>query len=377
MKVLLLLVLTFCCGYWAKAQLTFPIIYFQDTSGVREENGLSLNAVFNRTLEIIREKFGIIFVPYVYDTQSVPNMIGAIEYIKSKKIYAVVAPYSSGQTSSLLQYFKDTLILSYSNTMLELSNQSGLYIRLNPVDLVQAKTLGLFMKNNGCSRISLIRTNDAYGDSYYDQLRNTDLTIIHQIQVDPTEDDISLNRMENFKTDSTNIILVVGTPPLFQKVVRYAQLFGMENYIYVFDTGSANVVTEFINTVTGILPHWYSLLPAPGKLYHEKKIESDPVLSQSVNQYGIYLYDTLTTLAVAIQDLINEGYSIDQLNATLIHEKILGISFEGFTGPISFDSTGNRIIVGEVVISGSICLILLIVILVIFIMIVIWLIRRP
>jgi len=323
------------------------VAFLNDKSGTRAFTGRELDKVWRIAIEMVNNgDYSFRFKTIKLDTMSAPTITG-VKKMDPLSLPIYVGPLTSDQTEYLFQVVKNLLHLSYSLSNSEVSRLTKNSIRLNAPDLIQAKAAVRFIQSLKVRSIGVIRSDDRDGDSYFaivkSEAEKAGIVIKQSLRRDITDAALGLRAMDQLK--DCPVILVFGAKPLFECVCEYAVLHGMNGryYTYIFDTGSSISVREFEGPVSK-LENWYTIVPGYDPVMVSKLKILYPDFNPHYNQYSLNLFDAVVVLARAINDLLNQGLSVSELNISIIREKIISNPpISGLTGPISFTETGERV----------------------------------
>ncbi|TKY73072.1 Glutamate receptor 2.8 [Spatholobus suberectus] len=279
------------------------------------------------------------------DRDTVTAAYAASDLIMKQKVKAITGPQTSEQTRYVINLGREYYvpIISFSATSPSLSPaRTPIFIRTTQDDSSQVKAIAAVVEAYGWREVILIYENTEYGNGLIphliDALDAVDTKVPYRSVIDPnSEEPHILEELKRLKKKSTRVFLVHMTGEHGSKLFPAAEKVGMmsEGYGWVVTEGlsveldpSAPERMDSMQGVLGVRPkvsnterledlkkRWKAL-----SLKENMKFDT-----HTMTLFGLWAYDTVWALAMAVENATNENQS-DSLVSTILATKFPGLS---------------------------------------------------
>ena len=293
----------------------------------------------------------------------------ALDLMKNKEVQAIIGPQSSAQARFVTELGRKAQvpIISFSATSPSLSpSQNPFFIRTTHDDSAQVKAIVDIVKAFGWWEIVLIYEDTDYGNGLIpymlDALQEIDTRISYRSVIHPSSNNTEISEeLNKLKANHTRIFLVHMTASLGSKLFALAKNEGMmsEGYAWILTEGLSSLldpmsskVMDSMQGVLGIRPY----LPPSIQIEDfqrkwKRNLTSIRTKSRSItslNFFGLWAYDTIWALAMAVekasmvhssflrQNTSNNNFDLAALGifemGTRLRDTILSTTFQGLSG---------------------------------------------
>ncbi|ORZ38031.1 hypothetical protein BCR44DRAFT_1497611 [Catenaria anguillulae PL171] len=276
-----------------------------------------------------QHSFNLVYTPTNATTRNAT--IALLNAIEQHNIVAVIGDSSSATTTQFPYLF-----------------------RTCPDDGAQGSILALFVRHMGWRTIAVISSSDAYGTSvtgtFFPMARSLNLTIATNQIYQPGQADYSLI-LDSVLNSGSQIILLAGVATTTVPLLRQARAKGMisNEFVWVapesfgFWTGLALNATDS-SLVDGML--FVTPRERGGGALAEQSIarfnQANP--GESIPPSTLLLMDCVLAVARGILRIASDTSAASVLSRSYFPSlsRYFLQSFEGLSGPVEFDSVGNR-----------------------------------
>ncbi|KAL4654552.1 hypothetical protein ACB092_01G387700 [Castanea dentata] len=293
----------------------------------------------------------------------------ALDLIKNEEVQAIIGPQRSAQATFVLELCRISQlpIISFSATSPFLSpSQNPFFIRTTQDESAQVKAIVDIVKAFGWWEIVPIYEDTEYGNGLIpylmDALQEIDARVPYRSVIPPSSNNTEISEeLNKLKANRTRIFLVHMTASLGSKLFVLAKNAEMmsEGYAWIITQGLSSLldpmgskVMDSMQGVLGIRPY---LLPSKKLKDFERKwqrnltsIKTRSKTTTSLNLFGLWAYDTVWALAMAVekagivhssflkQNASNSNVDLAALGiseiGTKLHNTILTTKFQGLSG---------------------------------------------
>ncbi|XP_030950058.1 glutamate receptor 2.8-like [Quercus lobata] len=293
----------------------------------------------------------------------------ALDLIKNEEVQAIIGPQRSAQARFVIELCRisQVPIISFSATSPFLSpSQNPFFIRTTQDESAQVKTIVDIVKAFGWREIVPIYEDTEYGNGLIpylmDALQEIDTRVPYRSVIPPSSNNTEISEeLNKLKANHTRIFLVHMTASLGSKLFVLAKNAEMmsEGYAWIITQGLSSLldpmgskVMDSMQGVLGIRPY---LLPSKKLKDFERKwkrnltsIKTRSKTTTSLNLFGLWAYDTVWALAMAVekagivhssflkQNASNSNVDLAALGileiGTKLHNTILTTKFQGLSG---------------------------------------------
>ncbi|XP_028241439.1 glutamate receptor 2.8-like isoform X2 [Glycine soja] len=275
----------------------------------------------------------------------------AFDLITKEKVKAIIGPQKSEQARHVINLGRELgiPIISFSATSPSLSPaHTPIFIRMAQNDSSQVKAIAAIVEAYGWREVVLIYENTEYGNGLVphliDALDAVDTKVPYRSVIDPIfEESHILEELENLKENSTRIFIVHMTGEHGSRFFSAVEKAGMmsEGYGWIVTEGLSVELDpsalERMDNMQGVLgvrtivrnneklddfkKRWKTLS------FMENNIKYHAYRTHTITLFGLWAYDTVWALAMAVENATNYG----KQSASLVNA-ILATKFQGLSG---------------------------------------------
>ena len=307
--------------------------------------------------------------PFSKSFISLLKCYSALDLIKNEEVQAIIGPQRSAQARFVIELCRisQVPIISFSATSPFLSpSQNPFFIRTTQDESAQVKAIVDIVKAFGWREIVPIYEDTEYGNGLIpylmDALQEIDTRVPYRSVIPPSSNNTEISEeLNKLKANHTRIFLVHMTASLGSKLFVLAKNAEMmsEGYAWIITQGLSSLldpmgskVMDSMQGVLGIRPY---LLPSKKLKDFERKwkrnltsIKTRSKTTTSLNLFGLWAYDTVWALAMAVekagivhssflkQNASNSNVDLAALGileiGTKLHNTILTTKFQGLSG---------------------------------------------
>ncbi|KAI4379251.1 hypothetical protein MLD38_005573 [Melastoma candidum] len=254
-------------------------------------------------------------------TDSIEAASAAIELLKYYQVKAIIGPQKTRQADFVAGIANRSQVptISFSATGSSLTRvETPYFVRMAQVDSNQLQAVAAIAKAHNWRQITLVYEGTTYGNgivSYLGEaMAEVNVRIAHRCSITPLmTDDQILKEMYKMMTMQTRVFLVHMLASLASRVFLKAKEAGMmsKGYAWIVTDGIASTFSDMdprvVNSMQGVLGV-KSYLPPSEELTQfasrfEERFQQGNSTFQGfqLNDYGVWAYDTISTLAMAIE----------------------------------------------------------------------------
>ncbi|KAK7405229.1 hypothetical protein VNO78_06428 [Psophocarpus tetragonolobus] len=289
---------------------------------------------------------------------NVVTAASVVEELLNEKVHAIIGPQTSEQAWFVIELGSKAKVpvISYSATSPSLSpTQKPYFIRTARDDSSQVKAIAAIVQTYGWREIILVYEDTEYGNGLnpylHDAFVEIGTRVAYRSVIDPRSGGTEIwKELKKVKDMATKVFLVHMSSELGCMLFVAAKKEGMMKmgYAWMVTEGlSAEVapmVTKCMDSMQGVL----GIRPRPNyskrlQLFKERwkglsgKGNSEFNVS-SVTIFGLWAYDTVWALAMAVEKVWGEKSLSQRQNGTTLLNTILDTKFHGLSG--NFHLTG-------------------------------------
>ena len=242
--------------------------------------------------------------------------------MKHEEVQAIIGPQSSAQARFVIELGRKAQvpIISFSATSPSLSpSQNRFFIRTTQEDSAQVRAISDIVKAFGWWEIVLIYEDTDYGNGLIpylmDALQEIDTRVPYRSVIPPSSNNTEISEeLEKLKANHTRIFLVHMAASLGSKLFALAKNAGMmsEGYAWILTEGLSSLldpmgskVMDSMQGVLGIRPY----IPSSKQLKDFEikwrrnltSIKTKSKSTTSLNLFGLWAYDTVWAMAIAVE----------------------------------------------------------------------------
>ncbi|XP_030955051.1 glutamate receptor 2.8-like isoform X3 [Quercus lobata] len=293
----------------------------------------------------------------------------ALDLIKNEEVQAIIGPQKSAQARFVteLSRISQVPIMSFSATSPSLSpSQNPFFIRTTQDDSAQVKTIADIVKAFGWREIVPIYEDTEYGNGLIpylmDALQEIDTRVPYRSVIPPSSNNTEIREeLNKLKANHTRIFLVHMTASLGSKFFVQAKNAEMmsEGYAWILTAGLSSLLdpisSKVMDSMQGVLGVRPYLPPSKHLKDFERKwkrnltsIKTRSKTTTSLNLFGLWAYDTVWALAMAVEkagivhsSFLKQNASSSNVDlaalgifemGTRLHNTILTTKFQGLSG---------------------------------------------
>ncbi|KAJ3108333.1 hypothetical protein HDU97_001458 [Phlyctochytrium planicorne] len=303
----------------------------------------------------------------LYDSESSlsTTVSNGIILANKENVLAIVGEFSSGRTMPMALALNTFGVYNCGpNTNPDLSNKKNYkyFFRTVPSDKYQGIQMVKLIQKFGWSRVALITVNSAYGfgmsSAFLDYANSQNVAVLRNEAYNP--DDASFRvQINSIKQVDARIIVIIGYDSDSINIMREARKQGMvgPNYVWLGSDGVESMydlvygetrdqyTDEDRSNVEGMI---YSAIYEKGNARYESLNAKYKAKYGSLPGPFSYIYsDCLLSYAYGFKNLYEKkGFTLQQIQNR--STGVMGgpfsnaISFDGYSGNVSFDENGDR-----------------------------------
>ena len=236
--------------------------------------------------------------------------------MKNEEVHAIIGPQRSSQAKFVIELGEKAQIpiISFSATSPSLSpTESQYFVRTAQNDSSQVQAIVELVRNYGWQEIGLIYEDTDYGNDLVtylmDALQKARIKVSNSssINFDSSNDtrshDMIRKLLTNLKTTNLHVFLVhmaASTGSMFFRVAKEVKVM-REGYAWIVTDGLSSLLDpvrlDVMDAMTGVL----GLRPYFNNSENEIKALASRLNNEvQVSLFGIWAYDTISALAVAV-----------------------------------------------------------------------------
>lgn len=270
-----------------------------------------------------------------------------MELLKNEEVHGIIGPQGTKEETFFAELGKEIHIPIISFTAKGNSDLSNRYfVKTTPDDVVQAKALAALCQGFGWPQSVVLYEDTDYGSRFISILNK----VFQEVGIAPTymvvipnsaDDDHILKELEKLRTKQTRVFLVHMSPSLGYRLFPLVKKAGMmsEEYAWIV-TNSLSIFMDSMDSVTrdsmegvlGVRPYLSRSKELDSFQERWKRYMSAAGPNMELNAYGLWAYDSVTALAMAVEKIVRANSTLSYTNTTAdeIEKKTFRISRSGF-----------------------------------------------
>ncbi|KAL8493219.1 hypothetical protein ACS0TY_024442 [Phlomoides rotata] len=255
-----------------------------------------------------------------------------VELLKNEQVHGIIGPQGSREERFFAELGREIRvpIISFTATRSDLSYIDNRYfVRTTPDDVVQAKALAAMCQGFGWPQFVVLYEDTDYGSQFMSLLnkafQEVDIALAYMVAIPNSADDGHiLKELNKLETKQTRVFLVHMSPSLGFRLFPLAKKAGVmsaeyawiiTNSLSIFMSSIDSVTRDSMEGVLGIRPYLSSSKELDNfrerwRRYMTLNSSAGPNIE--LNVYGLWAYDVVTALAMAVEKIV-------QVNSTLSH----------------------------------------------------------
>ncbi|KAM4125791.1 hypothetical protein ACJW30_01G339700 [Castanea mollissima] len=246
----------------------------------------------------------------------------AMDLMKREEVQAIIGPQSSAQARFVIELGRKAQvpIISFSATSPSLSpSQNPFFIRTTQEDSAQVRAISDIVKAFGWWEIVIIYEDTDYGNGLIpylmEALQQIDTRVTYRSVIPPSSNNTEISEeLEKLKANHTRIFLVHMAASLGSKLFVLAKNAGMmsEGYAWILTEGLSSLLdpmgSKVMDSMQGLLGIRPYIPPSKQLKDFEIKwrrnltsIKTKSKSTTSLNLFGLWAYDTVWALAIAVE----------------------------------------------------------------------------
>lgn len=249
--------------------------------------------------------------------------LAAVELLKHEEVEGIIGPQPSTEETFLAELGQNVRvpIISFASSSSAVSYSDNPYfVRTTPDEDVQARALAAICKGFGWSEFALLYEDTDYGSQFVSLLnkasQEVDIALAYMVAIPTTADDEHiLKQLNKLATKQTRVFLVHMNPSLGYRLFPLAKNAGVmsegyawiiTNSLSIFMNSMDSATRDSMEGVVGIRPY---LSPSKDLDSFRERWKMNVTLSSTagsimeLNAYGLWAYDSMTALAIAVQNI--------------------------------------------------------------------------
>lgn len=273
---------------------------------------------------------------------------------------ATSAETKVAQLVARINYTPQIIALAISTTFSN-KNEYPYLARVLPNDYIQTAAIADLLRINGWEQIMMIYSDDEYGTNGLQNMnaatKKLNVTIYTSI-IKTGNTNFSSNieeirsAMETKRVRIFLLYFLITESSYFFPQLQQAGLIGSSQFVYIFSytltayyIGYDMNVSKWANGAIGLMPRLGSGTAFPSILaaYNAERAANSTLYPTASLDANWYYYDAVMTMARAVQKVLDQGYTLNTMNGTVLMNAIIKTNFTGATGDISLDSNLDRV----------------------------------
>ncbi|KAM0939244.1 putative periplasmic binding protein-like I [Dioscorea sansibarensis] len=261
----------------------------------------------------------------------VASASAALDLLKNVQVQAIIGPQTSTQAKFVIELGNSAQvpIISFTAKSPSLSTkQSPYFVRTGMNDSSQARVVASLVQTFGWRQAVLIYADTEFGNGIIphviDALIEIDARVTYRSPIPITASDEAISReLEKLKDMQTRVFIVHMPYALGFKVFSNANRTGMMNkgYVWITTYGLTDIVdlygssaTHVMQGVLGIKPYVSENNPRlqdfKARFVKKFKLENPSAqVSEPLTVFGLWAYDTVWSLAMAVENVSSANYT--------------------------------------------------------------------
>lgn len=259
-----------------------------------------------------------------------------MELLNDEEVQGIIRPQASVEQTFFAELGQKVHvpIISFnarSSTLSDLEN--SYFVRTTPNDYVQAKALAAICAGFEWTEIAVFYEDTDFGNQFLSDLnrafQEVEIGLAYMVPIPSSaENGHILKQLDNVAKKQTRVFLVHMNPPLGFRFFALAKMAGAmsEEYAWIIG-GSLSVFMNSMDSVTrdsmegvvGVRPYVSNsvALESFKERWRRNMTVSNtrgPVMD--VNTYGLWAYDAVTALAIAVEKIVSVNSTAFNMNTT-------------------------------------------------------------
>lgn len=300
-------------------------------------------------------------------------MLTALDLIKNVQVQAIIGPGLSTQASFVVDLGEKARvpIISYSASSSSLNFRSSYFFQATQNQTFQVNVISSIVQAFGWKQVVPVYIDNAYGEGLIpfliDALQDVGARISYRSVLSPSASDDQIGKeLYKLMTMQTRVFVVHTDVSLGSRIFMQAKEIGMmeKGYVWIVTNVMANSLSSFnaavVESMQGVLgiktyvPDTKALREFKARWKRKFQHEHSKVHDFELNVYGSWAYDAATALAIAVEEVWNDGnfdfkntshvsgnYSTDleafgvSQNGPNLRKSLSGVRFNGLAGNFS------------------------------------------
>lgn len=253
-------------------------------------------------------------------------MLTALDLIKNVQVQAIIGPVLSSQASFVVDLGEKARvpIISYSASSSSLNFRSTYFFQATQNQTFQVKVIRSIVQAFGWKQVVPIYIDNAYGEGLVpfliDALQDVGARISYRSVLSPSASDDQIGKeLYKLMTMQTRVFVVHTDVRLGSRIFMQAKEIGMmeKGYVWIVTNVMANYLSSFdasvVESMQGVLgiktyvPDTKALREFKARWKRKFQQENSKVYDFELNMYGLWAYDAATALAIAVEEVWNDG----------------------------------------------------------------------
>lgn len=355
----------------APAELTLGGLF--PLTGGLAAGGVEREAAFRIAIEEINADTTLLAdttLKYLVRDTATDSAVGPVvaQELIDAGVFGLVGAASSGVSAAIAAKAEAAKIpqISYSSTSPTLSDKAEFpyFLRVVPPDSVQGVAIANIIDEMGWDTVSTLSTNDDYGQGGMDVFKaaaaDLGIEVLSPQEFAPGESDVKVKLQAIVDSGAKVIILnmiVADAVTVFSQAASVG-ITAENGFVWVGTDGptqsqvfeNSTIVEDAMTGMIGTRPN-----RGIGDIYTaflDSWEAADPADyagagDREPNTYATFAYDAVYAFAYAADNMITAG--TDPEDGALLLAELKDLTFDGATGPVSFDENGDRLGVYDII----------------------------
>ncbi|KAL0404496.1 UNVERIFIED_CONTAM: Glutamate receptor 2.5 [Sesamum radiatum] len=263
-------------------------------------------------------------------------LCAVLELLQHEEVHGIVGPQDSIEETFLAELGQKVRmpIISFTARTSTLSYKENRYfVRATPDDAIQVQALAMICQGFEWHEVVVLYEDTDYGNQFISYtnkaFQDVEIRIAYMIALSSSaEDSHLLQELDKLTTKQTRVFIVHMNPYLGFRLFNLAKKVGLmgEGFVWIITDSLSNfvksmdsVTRDSMQGVLGIRPY----MPRSNDLESfQERWKRNMILKNTtgpfmeLNAYGLWAYDAVTALAIAIENIVPLNSTLFDINVT-------------------------------------------------------------
>ncbi|KAG8372428.1 hypothetical protein BUALT_Bualt12G0065100 [Buddleja alternifolia] len=262
--------------------------------------------------------------------------LAVVELLKDEDVHGIIGPQVSSEETfftELGQKVHVPIISFTARTSALPFKENSYFVRTTPDDAIQAKALATIFKGFEWPEVAVLYEDTDYGNQFVSRvnkaLQEVEIGLAYMISIfESAEDSHLLKELKKLTMKQTRVFVVHMNPSLGYRLFTLAKGEGLmsEGYAWIITDSLSSFISSMdfdtrvsMEGVLGIRPYVSRSKDLESFQERWKRNMTMKNTSNSVmelNVYGLWAYDTVTALAIAVESIVSGNSTLVNVSRT-------------------------------------------------------------